>query len=71
MMIISCPMKQEFVIETVESIERYTYKFEGKTGFDLKFSVNTEDIADAIAVAKAAIKATDIGSILYIQIKAG
>lgn len=69
-MIISCPIKQDFVIEIVEGIEKYQYKFESKKGMNLEFSVNTEDIDDAIATAKQAIKATEVGAVLYFQISA-
>ena len=70
MIIISCPIKQDFVIETIEGIEKYQYKFEEKSGINLKFSVNTDNIDDAITIAKATIKATEIGAVLYFQIKA-
>lgn len=70
MIIISSPIKQDFVIETVEAIEKYQFKFEEKSGINIKFSVNTDDLDDAIAAAKEAIKSTEIGSVLYFQIKA-
>lgn len=70
MIVISCPIKQDFVIEIVEGIDTYQYKFEGKSGINLNFSVNTEDMDAAIAAAKAAIKATEVGAVLYFQIKA-
>ncbi|MDF9824635.1 nicotinic acid phosphoribosyltransferase [Breznakia sp. PF5-3] len=70
MIIISCPIKQDFVIETVEAIDTFQYKYEGKNGINLSFSVNTEDIEDAIKVAKAAIKSTEVGAVLYFQVKA-
>lgn len=70
MIIISCPIKQDFVIETVEGIEKYQYKFEVKSGINLKFSVNAEDMEDAATTAKAAIKATEVGAVLYFQVKA-
>jgi hypothetical protein len=69
MIIISCPIKQDFVIETVEGIEKYQYKYEGKSGINLKFSANAEDMEDAAATAKAAIKATEVGAVLYFQVK--
>lgn len=71
MIIISCPIKQDFVIETVEGIEKYQYKYEGKSGINLNFSVNTEDLEDAAATAKATIKGTEVGAVLYFQVKVG
>jgi len=70
MIIISCPIKQDFVIEVVEGIDKYQYKFEGKSGINLKFSVNAQDLEDAVACAKAAIKSTEVGAVLYFQVKA-
>ncbi|MFV0393905.1 MAG: hypothetical protein ACK5LC_05870 [Coprobacillaceae bacterium] len=68
---ISCPIKQEFIIETVEVIDTYQYKYEGKKGINLSFSVNTDDVEDAIKVAKAAIKSTEVGAVLYFQVTEG
>ncbi|OCN03862.1 hypothetical protein A4S06_04545 [Erysipelotrichaceae bacterium MTC7] len=65
---ISCPMKQDYVTEIVEGIDKYNYKFEKKEGINLFFSVDTDDMDDAIATAKAAIKATEIGAVLYFSV---
>lgn len=69
MIYISCGVSQEYVIETLEKSEEagITFKYEGKTGIKLAFSVNTEDLDQAIAVAKQVIKATPTGSVLFLQ----
>lgn len=70
MITISCPIKQEFIIETLDgkTIEGIRYTYEGKTGINLRFQINSEDTEKAIRIAKSTIKATQIGSVLYFQI---
>lgn len=70
MITISCAMKQEFIIELLDGkmIDGITFKYEGKSGINLKFSCDSEDKESAIKTAKQAIKATEIGSVLYFQI---
>lgn len=70
MIIVSCPIKQDFVIECLETCGEFKFKYEGKQGINMKFSVDSEDVDGAIKVAKAAIKATEVGSVLYFQISA-
>lgn len=69
MIVVNCPIKHDFIKEVLSSIEKYEYKFESEKGLQCLFSVNTEDIADAIKVAKSAIKETEIGSVLFFSIK--
>lgn len=70
MITISCPMKQEFIIELLDgkTVGGITYKFEGKTGINMKFSFDSNDKEAAIKAAKKTIKATEVGSVLYFQI---
>lgn len=70
MIYISCGVKQDFIIELLENsdVEGIKYKYEGKKGIKLSFSVNTEDLDQAINIAKQAIKETEVGSVLYFQI---
>lgn len=70
MITISCPIKQEFIIELLDgvTIDEVTFKYESKSGISLKFSINTEDKEKAKRIAKSTIKATEIGSVLYFQI---
>lgn len=70
MITVSCPIKQEFVIEVLDgkTIDGIKYTFEGKSGINLKFSISPENKEEAIAIAKKTIKATEVGSVLYFQI---
>lgn len=70
MIYISCGLNQDFVINLLEESkeEGITYKYEGKKGITLSFSVDTEDLDKAITVAKQVIKATPIGSVMYFQV---
>lgn len=67
---ISCGVSQDFIIDLLEKneVEGIHYKFVDKKGITLNFSVDTEDLDKAIAVAKQEIKATEIGSVLFFQI---
>lgn len=67
---ISCGVSQDFIIDLLEKneVEGIHYKFADKKGITLNFSVDTEDLDKAIAVAKQEIKATEIGSVLFFQI---
>ena len=70
MITISSAIKQDFIIELLDgkTYNDITFKYEGKKGIALQFSISTEDKAAAIAVAKATIKATEIGKVLYFQV---
>lgn len=68
MIIVSCPIKQDFVIECLEKCTDYKFTFKSKQGINLKFSVDTDDKEAAVKAAKAAIKATEVGSVLYFQV---
>ncbi|MEG0314418.1 MAG: hypothetical protein RR646_04045 [Erysipelotrichaceae bacterium] len=66
---INCPIKQDFIIELLENSneEDITFKLIEKHGINMKFSVSTEDLDAAIALAKKIIKRTEVGSVLYFQ----
>ena len=70
MITISSPMKQEFIIELLDgkTINKVSFKYEGKAGINLNFSHDCVDKDLAIQAAKRAIKATEVGSVLYFQI---
>lgn len=70
MIIVACPIKQDFVIECLEKCTDFNFKYEGKQGINMKFSVDTDDIDAAIKAVKATIKATEVGSVLYFQVSA-
>lgn len=66
---INCPIKQDYIIELLENSneEDITFKLIEKHGINMKFSVSTEDLDAAIALAKKIIKRTEVGSVLYFQ----
>ncbi len=70
MITISCPIKQDFIIETLDdkTIDGIGFTYEGKTGINLRFKITGDDKEKAIRIAKETIKATEIGSVLYFQI---
>ena len=71
MITVSSAIKQDFIIELLDgkTYNEITFKYEGKTGINLKFAVDTEDTEAAIAAAKKAIKSTEVGSVLYFSVK--
>lgn len=71
MIVITCALQHDFLINTIEKIETYNYKFEKKQGIKLTFSVDTDDLDAAIAEIKKAVKATEVGSVLYFQVAKG
>lgn len=70
MIYISCAMKQDFVIECLEKAteDGIKFKYIEKKGIKMTFEVDTQDLDNAVAVAKRLIKSTDIGSVLYFQV---
>lgn len=71
MITISSPIKQEFIIELLDgkTYNDITFKYVGKKGINLQFEINTDDVESAIATAKKTIKGTEIGAVLYFQVK--
>lgn len=71
MITISSAIKQDFIIDLLDgkTYDGITYEYQGKSGINLNFNIDTDDVDKAIAVAKKEIKATEIGSVLYFQIK--
>lgn len=71
MITISSPIKQDFIIELLDgkTYNDITFTFKGKSGMNLSFEVNTDDKDSAIAVAKKTIKSTEVGAVLYFQVK--
>lgn len=71
MITISSAIKQDFIIELLDgkTYNDITFTYTGKKGINLNFDINTEDKDAAIAVVKKTIKATEIGAVLYFQVK--
>lgn len=67
---ISSPMKQDFIIELLDqkTINDITFSFVSKKGIALTFDCDQGQKEAAIAAAKAEIKATEIGKVLYFQV---
>jgi hypothetical protein len=64
---IASPLKHDFIRETVEGIEEPKLAFVEEKGINLLFEGDT-DAATAIAAVKKAIKATEIGAVLYFSV---
>lgn len=69
MIYVNCPMKQDYVAELVEGITEYRFTLKEKKGIQIIFETDCEDDAKAIALVKSAIKATDIGKVLYFNVE--
>lgn len=68
MIYINCPTQQDYIIKTLEeSDEGVKFKFDKKNGLKLAFSVDTEDLDNAVKLAKSIIKGSPMGSALYFQ----
>ncbi|MFI3212285.1 MAG: hypothetical protein R3Y24_02990 [Eubacteriales bacterium] len=71
MIYISSALKQQEIIDLLEKLEStITYKFVEKKGIKLSFEVSGGESKTAVDTAKAAIKATDFGKVLYFQVTA-
>lgn len=71
MIVIHCPLKQDYIIELlVGSNETFRVSFVKKEGIRLYFNIDCPDVDQAIAYAKEKIKSTEIGKVLYFQVTA-
>lgn len=66
MIVVNCPMKQDFIIE--EIIKKSTYTFIKKEGISMFFESSIPD-NEAIDDIKALIRATEIGKVLYFSVE--
>ncbi|WP_239253643.1 hypothetical protein [Listeria ilorinensis] len=73
MIIVNCPMKRDYVTDLLEKHDQdgITFKKVAEQGMKLSFETNIEDEEKAAKVAKEAIKATEIGAVLYFQVSVG
>ena len=71
MITISSAIKQDFIIELLDgkTYNGITFKYNSKKGINLEFDIDTKDVEAAIKTAKQTIKATEVGSVLYFQVK--
>lgn len=70
MITITCPIKQDFIIELLNDVtlDGIHYTFKQKDGMKLLFEYSGSDQEAAIRLAKARIKETEIGHVLFFQI---
>jgi hypothetical protein len=64
---IASPLKHDFIRETVEGITEPKLTFVEEKGINLVYE-GDGDAAVAIAAVKKAIKATEIGAVLYFSV---
>ena len=66
---ITLPMQQDKAIELLNAHqeEGVSFTFKEKKGIKLYFETNTEDLDQAVKIAKATIKAQPWGAVLYFQ----
>jgi hypothetical protein len=65
---VASPLKHDFIKEVVESIDVPKFTFNNEKGINLQFDVDTDDSALAISTVKKALKATEIGAVLYFSV---
>lgn len=70
MIIVNCALMQDKIIQIVESIKKYNFKYVKTEGIRIYFKTNAQNLNDAAKVAKAAIKANPIGTALYLNVTA-
>lgn len=70
MITITCPIKQDFIIELLNgaTLDKIHYTFKQKDGMKLLFEYSGGEREAAIRLAKARIKETEIGHVLFFQI---
>ncbi len=69
MITVNMPTQQDRIIGLLEnSSEEVKFKLESKAGLKLLFSVDTEDLDLAVAIAKKIIKSDEIGRNLYFSV---
>lgn len=69
MILVNCPLKQDYVIELVEGIKEYRFTLHEKKGIQLVFNTDCPSADEAVTLVKSAIKATDVGRVLYFTVE--
>lgn len=73
MIIVNCALRQDDVIGIVENIQvenDKVFKFLKKQGLQIYFECTLEDEQKAAAIAKQAIKDTEVGKVLFFSVNA-
>lgn len=67
---ISSPLKQDFIIELLDGKihQGISYQFKNKQGIKIIFAYENASHDQAVQTAKAVIKETEIGKVLYFQV---
>ncbi|MDR1033360.1 MAG: hypothetical protein LBL41_01120 [Bifidobacteriaceae bacterium] len=65
---VQSPLKRDFIRETVDAVADPKFTFVEEKGMNLVFDTDAADSAVAIAAIKKAIKATEIGAVLYFSV---
>lgn len=68
MIIVNSALMQEEIIKLVEALDEYHYQHEKTEGIRIYFKVDTDDLEAAAKVAKRAIKSSEFGSMLYLNV---
>lgn len=64
----SAAMQQDIIKLLENSEEKVKFSFKEKKGIKLAFETNTTNLDEAIEIAKAIIKQSDLGKALYFQV---
>ena len=73
MIIVNCALRQDDIIAIVENIEvenEKVFKFVKKQGLQIHFECTLSDVQNAVAIAKTAIKNTELGKALFFNVAA-
>ena len=73
MIIVNCALRQDDIISIVENIEvenEKVFKFVKKQGLQIHFECSLSDATNAAAIAKKAIKDTELGKALFFNVTA-
>jgi hypothetical protein len=65
---VASALKRDFIKEIAAGIESPKFTFVSENGINLRFDVDTDDGAAAVAAIKKAIKATEVGAVLYFSV---
>lgn len=69
MILINCPLKQDYIIELVEGISEFRFTLLEKKGMQLVFDTECPSDSEAVALVKSTIKATEVGKVLYFTVE--
>lgn len=68
MIIVNCALMQDKIIKIVEDIEKYKFKYVKTKGIRIYFQTDAKDLNEVARYVKGVIKATPIGTALYLNV---